>query len=178
MAARFFGALVALAAMVAGAVPVQAQHHGHGHTAGTPADGHIRAQACADEFEAVVRDGRGFGMAFAADQEGYPGPLHVLELKDRLQLDAAQEARVRALLHRMFDEARPKGARLLDAEARLRRLFGAGTAEASRVRAAVAEVEQARTELRLVHLLAHLETRALLSDAQRRAYHEARWPGR
>jgi Spy/CpxP family protein refolding chaperone len=178
MTTRCVCVLVALATMLAGGIPAHAQHHGHSHTAGTPADGHLRAQACADEFDAVVRDGRGFGMAFAADQEGYPGPLHVLELKDRLRLDAAQEARVRALLQRMFDEARPKGARLLDAEARLRRLFGAGTADASAVRTAVAEVEQARTELRLVHLLAHLETRALLTEAQRRAYHEARWPGR
>ena len=178
MAARGLGALVALATVLAGAVPAHPQHHGHSHTAGTPGDGHLRAQACADEFEAVVRDGRGFGMAFAADQEGYPGPLHVLELKDRLRLDPAQEARVRALLQRMFDEARPKGARLLDAEARLRRLFGAGSADATAVRTAVTEVEQARTELRLVHLLAHLETRALLSEAQRRAYQEARWPGR
>jgi hypothetical protein len=170
--------LLASAMLLAGAVSAQAQHQGHGHTSGAPSDGHLRTQACLDEFEAVVRDGRGFGMAFAADQQGYPGPLHVLELKDRLRLDAAQEVRVRALLHAMFDEARPKGARLLDAEARLRRLFAAGTAEASAVRAAVAEVEQARSELRLVHLLAHLQTRALLTETQRRAYHEARWPDR
>jgi hypothetical protein len=169
---------VALATLLAGVSAAHAQHHGHGHTGAAPSEGHLRAQACADEFEAVVRDGRGFGMAFVADQEGYPGPLHVLELKDRLRLDAAQEARVRTLLHAMFDEARPKGARLLEAEARLRRLFAGGSADASAVRRAVAEVEQARAELRLVHLLAHLETRALLTEAQRRAYHEARWPGR
>jgi len=29
--------------------------------------------------------------------------------------------------------------------------------------------------VRLVHLLAHLKTRELLTDAQRRAYQEARW---
>lgn len=177
MSARSFGAVLALATLLV-AVPAPAQHHGHGHTHGAPSDGHLRAQACLEEFEAVVRDGRGFGMAFVADQHGYPGPLHVLELKERLRLDAAQEARVRALLQAMFDAARPKGARLLEAEARLRRLFADGTADASAVRAAVAEVEQARTELRLVHLLAHLQTRALLTDAQRRAYHEARWPER
>ena len=54
--------------------------------------------------------GRGFGMAFAADQNGYPGPMHVLE--------------------------------------------------------------------RLVHLLTHLKTRDLLTEEQRRTYHEARWGGR
>jgi hypothetical protein len=157
-------------AVALGALPVQAQHHGHGHTPGTASDGHLKAQACADEFEAVVRDGRGFGLAFAADQHGYPGPMHVLELKDRLGLDLAQETRVRTLMQAMFAESRPKGARLLEA--------AAGGADEAAVRAAVVEVEQARTELRLVHLLAHLKTRELLTEAQRRAYHEARWPGR
>jgi len=160
------------------ALPAQAQHSGHGHTPGVVSDGHLKAQGCAEEFEAVVRDGRGFGMAFAADQEGYPGPMHVLELKDRLGLDAAQESRVRMLLHAMFAESRPKGARLLDAEARLRSLFAKGSADEAAVRAAVAEVEQARADVRLVHLLAHLKTRAVLTEAQRRAYHEARWPAR
>jgi Spy/CpxP family protein refolding chaperone len=178
MPARIVGALVPLAVVLSSIVPAHAQHHGHGHTSGAPSEGHLRAQACIDEFEAVVRDGRGFGMAFAADQHGYPGPLHVLELKDRLRLDAAQEARVRALLQAMFDDARPKGARLLEAEARLHRLFAGGSADAPAVRAAVADIEQARTDLRLVHLLAHLETRALLTESQRRAYHEARWPAR
>jgi Spy/CpxP family protein refolding chaperone len=122
-----------------------------------------------------VTDGRGFGMAFAADQNGYPGPMHVLELKDRLALSAEQEARVRALMHAMFAESRPKSARLLDAEKRLRALFAGGGADEAAVRAATAEVERARTDVRLVHLRAHLKTRDVLTEAQRRAYHEARW---
>lgn len=177
MRARSVGALVALGAALA-ASPAGAQPHGHGHTPGAISDGHRAAQACAEEFEAVVRDGRGFGLAFAADQHGYPGPMHVLELKESLKLDAAQEARVRALMHAMFAESRPKGARLLEAEARLRRLFADGAADERTVRAAVADVEQARADLRLVHLLAHLKTRELLTEPQRRAYHDARWPGR
>jgi hypothetical protein len=36
-------------------------------------------------------------------------------------------------------------------------------------------VEKARTEVRLVHLTFHLRTRELLTDEQRRLYHEARW---
>jgi Spy/CpxP family protein refolding chaperone len=176
--------LAAFAVVTAGPALAQSGHgHQHGggaqpHGGGGDAQAHHRVEACLREFDQVVADGRGFGLAFPADQNGYPGPLHVLELKERLRLDAAQEARVRTLLHAMFDQARPKGARLLDAEARLRRLFAAGAADASAVRAAVAEVEHARADLRLVHLLAHLETRALLTDAQRREYHEARWPGR
>src|SRR6059036_3934455 len=128
-----------------------AQHAGHQHTPGAPSEGHLKAQACLDEFDAVVREGRGFGLAFAADQHGYPGPLHVLELKDRLQLTPEQETRMRALFETMLGEARPRAARLAAAEARLRRLFAAGVADDAAVRAAVADTEAARADLRLAH---------------------------
>ncbi|PYN46630.1 MAG: hypothetical protein DME00_18485 [Candidatus Rokuibacteriota bacterium] len=147
--------------------------HGGGHEGG-----HQAAQACAVEFDNVVGEGRGFGMAFAADQNGYPGPMHVLELQDRLTLTADQEAKAQALMHAMFSESKPKSARLLEAEAKLRRLFADRAADDAAVRAAVAEVERARAEVRLVHLLTHLKTRDLLTEDQRRLYHEARWSGR
>src|SRR5438046_10117820 len=107
-------AAVGLAGLAAGATATRAQH-AHG---GAGAQGHQVAQTCASEFEKVVGEGRGFGLAFAADQNGYPGPMHVLELKDRLKLTADQEAKARELMHTMFTESRPKGARLLEAEAR------------------------------------------------------------
>jgi hypothetical protein len=179
--------LVASALAAGGA---QAQHAGPGHAPGVMRDhshqvdapggsaGHQRAEACAQEFESVVREGRGFGMAFAADQNGYPGPMHVLELKERLALTPDQQHRMQALMDGMFAQARPTGARLLEAEARLRALFAEGRATEASVRTAVAEVEQRRAEVRLVHLLTHLRTRDLLTEPQRTAYHAARWPSR
>src|SRR3989475_3236598 len=164
-------AAVGFAGLTAGTTVTRAQH-GHG---GAGAQGHQVAQTCASEFEKVVGEGRGFGLAFAADQNGYPGPMHVLELKDRLKLSADQEAKARELMDAMFTESRPKGARLLDAEAKLRRLFAERVADAAAGRAAVAEVEPARTEVRPVHLPTQLKTRDLLSENQRRTYHEARW---
>src|SRR3989442_9279939 len=152
-----------------------AQHAGHQHTPGAPSEGHLKAQACLDEFDAVVADGRGFGLAFAADQHGYPGPLHVLELKDRLRLTPMQEARMRALFETMLAEAKPRAARLADAEARLRRLFAESGADEAAVRAAVAETEAARAELRLAHLRAHLQARDGLTETQRRTHHHLRW---
>jgi len=146
--------------------------HGHG-SAGV--EGHQVAQACATEFEKVVSDGRGFGLAFAADQNGYPGPMHVLELRDRLKLTADQAAKVQELMHAMFAESRPKGARLLEAEAKLRRLFADRTADEATVRAAVAEVERARSEVRLVHLLTHLKTRDLLTGGRSRRRRDRVW---
>jgi Spy/CpxP family protein refolding chaperone len=165
--------IVATAGLLGTASSVSWGQHGHGHEGG-----HQAAQACSAEFDKVVGEGRGFGLAFAADQNGYPGPLHVLELKDRLKLTADQEAKAQALLHAMFVESKPKSARLLEAEAKLRRLFADRAADDAAVRAAVAEVERARSEVRLVHLLTHLKTRELLTEDQRRIYHEARWTPR
>jgi Spy/CpxP family protein refolding chaperone len=158
--------------------PALGQHDHGGHGGPTPPTPHGRAEECRREFEAVIAEGRGFGMAFAADQHGYPGPLHVLELKDRLGLTPTQEAGTRALMETMFAESRPKSARLLASEARLHALFASGAAEEVAVRAAVAEVEVAQREVRLVHLLTHVRTRALLTEAQIAAYTAARWPAR
>ena len=191
MGARGMGRviLIALAAAVLGATGTEAQHGGPGHQPGVMRDhshqagaaggaGQQRADACALEFESVVREGRGFGLAFAADQNGYPGPMHVLELKERLALTPDQQRRMQALLDGMFAQARPAGARLLQAEARLRALFAEGRADEATVRAAAAEVEKLRSEVRLVHLLTHLRTRDLLTEQQRAVYHAARWPAR
>ena len=135
------------------------------------------AEMCASAFEKNLGEGRGFGMAFVADQHGYPGPLHVVELKDRLNLTPEQETKAQTLLAAMFAESRPKSERLLEAERKLRSLFNEGKADEASIRAAMAEVERARSDVRLVHLMFHLKTRDLLTDEQRRLYHEARWSG-
>src|SRR3989442_15298882 len=165
-----FGACVAV--VLAAAAEIGGPKDGRGSVG---ADGQQVAEACATEFEKVVGEGRGFGLAFAADQNGYPGPMHVLELRDRLKLTADQAAKVQELMHAMFAESRPKGARLLEAEPKLRRLFADRAADEAAVRGAVGEAERARSEVRLVHLLTHLKTRDLLNEEQRRAKHEARW---
>lgn len=142
--------------------------------AGSPPP-HMLAEMCATAFEHNISMGHGFGMAFAADQQGYPGPRHILELREHLTLTPAQEVRVQALMTAIYAESQPRSARLLDAEAKLRRVFASGQADEAAVRAAVTEVEHARTELRLVHLMTHLRTREVLTEEQRRLYHEARW---
>src|SRR4029453_1750399 len=154
----------ALTAWLAGVAFAQGSpHHGpHGATGGTPH--HTLAQTCDGAFEENVRDGRGFGMAFVADQQGYPGPLHVLELKDRLRLSRDQEAKAQALLTAMFAESRPKSTLLLNAEARRGQLFAAGRPDEAAVRKAVGEVEMARADVRLVHLTFHLKMRDALTD--------------
>ena len=40
---------------------------------------------------ADLRAGRGMGLALAAELNGYPGPAHVLELADKLDLARSTE---------------------------------------------------------------------------------------
>lgn len=123
--------------------------------AGSPPP-HMLAEMCASAFEKKIGEGRGFGMAFVANQQGYPGPLRVLELKDRLKLTPEQETRPQTLLAAMFAESRPKSERLLEAERKLGSLFSEVRADEASMRAAVAEVERARSDVRLVHLMFHV----------------------
>jgi hypothetical protein len=159
--------LVALGVVVpaAGLGGADAQHAAPPAAPGGPS-AHRLAQTCATAFEKNIATGRGFGMPFVADHNGYPGPLHLIELKDRLKSTPDQEAKAQVMMSAMFAESRPKSARLLDAEAKLAQLF------ANSMRAAVAEVEKAHTEVRLVHLMPHLTARDLLTG---RATPEARW---
>ncbi len=157
-----------------GGNPAAGHHHG---TGGAP-QGHLEALKCSESFDRVVGQGLGFGLAFAADRNGYPGPLHVVELAQPLGLRAEQVERARSLYDAMLAESRPKSAALLAAEAELARLFERGEATEARVRAQVAEVERLRADVRLVHLTYHLRTRDLLTSEQRVAYHRARWGGR
>jgi len=54
-------------------------------------------------------------------------------------------------------------------------VFADGKADEGRGKAAVLEVERARADVRLVHLVAHFRTRDVLTEQQRAVYQEARW---
>ena len=123
---------------------------------------------------AQIEAGAGWGLAKPAELNGYPGPAHVLELADRLEITAAQRERVEAIFEKMQAAAIDTGKRYIMAEARVDAVFRSGEATAERVANAVAEAAQWRGQLRLVHLNAHLETAEVLSDEQRRRYDHLR----
>src|ERR1700694_3241027 len=54
-----------------------------------------------------LRQGRGMGLALAAELNGYPGPSHVVELAQRLELTDLQLVRARALFDAMKAETIP-----------------------------------------------------------------------
>src|SRR6185295_20016721 len=80
-------------------------------------------KALSEQQVSDLSAGRGMGLALAAELNGYPGPSHVLELADKLQLSADQRARIKALFDSMKAEALPLGAKLIAQEADLDRQF-------------------------------------------------------
>jgi Spy/CpxP family protein refolding chaperone len=126
-------------------------------------------KALSDEQIADLRAGRGMGLALAAELNGYPGPLHVLELADRLALSVEQRRHVERLYAAMKAEAIPIGDRLIAHEMALDRQFAD-----RKIIALTAQIGETQGELRATHLKYHLFTAELLTPEQAHRYAELR----
>jgi len=148
-------ALLAVAALVAG-VASQSPY------AGEPR----QIKALSEEQIAGYLNGDGMGYALSAELNSYPGPKHVLEFGDELDLSSEQRRAVSAAFERMHERARELGARLVEFEGQLDAAFAGRSISAADLEAQLAELGRVNAELRFVHLRAHLETTGLLSAAQ------------
>jgi hypothetical protein len=117
------------------------------------------------------------GLALAAELNGYPGPSHVLELADKLDLSADQRTRVKALFNSMKAEALPLGSKLIEQEADLDKQFASRTVTLASLKASTAAVAVTQGELRETHLKYHLSTVEVLSLDQLKRYAELRGYG-
>lgn len=158
-----------LAALMLGCVAtVQAQHQ--------PYSGqqHRAIKALSAEEVKQYLDGAGMEYAKAAELNRYPGPLHALQLADKIGLSAAQIAATQTLMASHKAQAREIGKRLVQAEEGLDALFRSGTATAGDLANAVHRTAQLQGEYRLSHLETHRQLRALLTDEQVARYDELR----
>jgi LTXXQ motif family protein len=131
-------------------------------------------KALSEQQVADLSAGRGMGLALAAELNGYPGPSHVLELADKLELSAEQRANVRQLFDAMKAEAIPLGEKLIAQEAELNEQFAKRTVTPESLKASTAVAATTQGTLRETHLKYHLQTVALLSPDQMRRYAELR----
>jgi Spy/CpxP family protein refolding chaperone len=150
-----------------------AQQHQHGHSP-YPGSQTRSIKALSGQQVADLRAGRGMGLALAAELNGYPGPLHVLELADRLELTAGQRGQVQQLYDAMKSEAIEAGERLIADERELDRQFAEGTMKPTTLAALTARIGETQGQLRAVHLKYHLTTAELLTPDQKRRYAELR----
>ena len=131
-------------------------------------------KALSDEQIADLRAGRGMGLALAAELNGYPGPIHVLEHAQGLGLSPEQRARVQALYEAMRGEAAPLGERLIEQETALDRLFAERSITPDSLDRITAEIGRTQAALRAAHLKYHLAMMDVLTPAQVGRYAELR----
>jgi Spy/CpxP family protein refolding chaperone len=114
------------------------------------------------------------GLALAGELNGYPGPIHVLELADHLQISNEQRQRVQQQYEAMKAEAVQVGKNLIALEQELDRAFAGQTIEQATLTALTTQIGDTQAQLRAVHLKYHLTTAELLTLHQRHRYEELR----
>jgi len=159
---------ILLALLLAAALPVAAQDEFTESASAGTAD--ARPTGLMPRQERMLREGRGMGLARAAEINGYPGPRHVLEQAETLELTGEQRAATAELMARVREQAPALGEKILAAEAELNAMFAEGGVTGEAMEEKLAEIAELNAELRAVHLNAHLDQAALLTDAQKAAY--------
>jgi hypothetical protein len=134
-------------------------------------------KALSAEQLADLRAGRGMNLALAAELNGYPGPLHVVELADALALTSDQRSRMQRLDEAMKAEAIPLGERLITQEAELDSLFASRAVTQPTLMTATAQIGQTQAALRATHLRYHLLTVEVLTPDQMGRYAQLRGYG-
>lgn len=160
-------------------IQASAEAQSDGHREHSPYAGRQQQElgALTDEQLDDLRAGRGMSFALPAELNGYPGPSHVLELAEGLELTPVQRHQSQALLAEMQAEAVRLGERLIDSERALEALFADGRAEPESVVRAITEAARLRGELRATHLMYHLEMKQLLTAEQVARYSQLRGYG-
>lgn len=167
--ARSFAAGLVL--IIIAVLPAAAQHHRHSPYAGMEARS---IKALSDQQIADLKAGRGMSLALAAELNGYPGPMHVLELAAALQLTDEQRSQTKALFEAMKAETIPIGERIIAEEADLDRLFAKRHVTEALLKATASRIATAQGELRAAHLRYHLAMIKVLSPAQVATYAKLR----
>ena len=120
------------------------------------------------------QSGAGMGFAKAAELNHFPGPMHALELADKLQLSPNQRQAIQQLMDQHKSRAREIGAKVVESERSLDALFHKREVEAQMLEQSVRTAALLQGDYRLSHLETHRQMRALLTNEQVALYDRLR----
>lgn len=121
-----------------------------------------------------LQNGKGWGLAKAAELNGLPGPLHLLEMKEEIDLSAEQIQAIEDIYRKMKQEAVPLGLELIGLERELNNHFANRTITNELLRQILRKIAQVHSQLRYVHLSTHLKTPDILKPDQITLYNRLR----
>jgi hypothetical protein len=121
-----------------------------------------------------LKNGSGWGLAKAAELNGMPGPAHLLEMKDEINLSAKQVLDIEVLYNEMKQTAIPLGLKLIELERDLDHHFSNQTITPELLEELLKAIARVRSKLRYVHLSTHLKTPDILSAEQITLYNKLR----
>jgi len=115
-------------------------------------------------------NGAGMGYAKVAELNGLPGPKHVLELGNELELTENQRSETEMIFVEMQEQAKALGSELVGVEKELDQLFSGAAIDTVKARDTMVRAAQLQAELRWTHVRAHLSQSEILTQKQRGAY--------
>jgi hypothetical protein len=121
-----------------------------------------------------LRTGAGWGLAKAAELNGLPGPKHILEMKQEIELTVKQENMVIALYNKMNKEAIRLGNELIEYEEELNNRFAERNIDEKTLDELLGKISEIYKSLRFTHLSAHLQTPNILTENQIKKYNKLR----
>lgn len=124
-----------------------------------------------------LKKGGGWGLAKAAELNGVPGPAHILEMAEQINLSEQQKAEIQKLFNQMNANAKALGKTLVELESKLNKGFADKTIDQEKLIRYVHEIENIRAKLRIAHLSTHLKTPKILTAHQITIYNKLRGYG-
>jgi len=114
------------------------------------------------------------GMAKLAELNGYPGPRHVLDLVDQMNLTEEQKTKTKAIYNEMKREAVRLGERIITIEKDMNDRFADKTISDEELKGKLAKSAEIYGQLRYVHLKRHLQMVDILTPEQVAVYNRLR----
>ena len=127
----------------------------------------------AEDIDDLV-NGRGWGLAKAAELNGIPGPKHLLEMRSEISLSADQITAIETVWRKMNQTARALGEEYVSLERDLDEKFASGMISVEELKSLLAAIATTHSALRLAHLSAHLEMMPILTPDQVALYNQLR----
>ena len=121
-----------------------------------------------------LQNGKGWGLAKAAELNGMPGPVHLLEMKEEINLSDIQVSQIERFYAKMKNDAIPLGLRLIELERELNNDFADRTIGEKRLKNLLDRIAEVYMSLRYVHLSTHLKTPSILTPSQIETYNKLR----